>query len=112
MKRSILFQHTRKPVPLHWFIGSLVPEEGINPQYAQIYFFDTDFNKQLECRSSIFTSLDRIVIAGIQNKLNETHPYILVLKSAQEKWNGCELLSIKMIKQRSNEDKRYCQPTA
>jgi len=97
---------------LYHRIGSLVPEEGINPQYAQIYFFDTDFNKQLERRSSIFTGLDNIVIAGIQNALNETHPYIQVLKCAREKWDGSELLSIKLIDQRSNEDKRYCQPTA
>jgi hypothetical protein len=117
-KRLLGSSQTRHPYcfsiqgSLYHHIGSLVPEEGINPQYAQIYFFDTDFNKQLECRSSIFTGLDRTVIAGIQNALNETHPYIQVLKCAREKWNGKELLSIKLIDQRSNEDKRYCQPSA
>jgi len=97
---------------LYHRIGSLIPDEGSNPQYAQIYFFDTDFSKQLERRSSIFTDLDRIVIAGIQNALNETHPYIQVLKCAREKWNGSELISIKLIDERSAEDKRYCQPSA
>jgi hypothetical protein len=97
---------------LYHRIGSLIPDEGCNPQYAQIYFFDTDFNKQLDQRSSIFQGLDRDVISGIQSALNETHPYVQVLKCAREKWSGIEDLSIKLIDERSQADKRYCQPTA
>jgi len=97
---------------LYHRIGSLMPDEGCNPQYAQIYFFDTDFDKQLDQRSAIFQGLDRQVISGIQSALNETHPYIQAMKCAREKWIGTEDLSIKLIYNRSQQDKRYCQPTA
>jgi hypothetical protein len=55
-----------------------------------------------------------MVLAGIQNALNETHPHIQVLKCARgEKWNGSESISIELIDDdRSIEDKRYCQPSA
>ena len=63
-------------------------------------------------RASIFNGLDRNVIEGIQNALNQTHPYIQVLKNAREKWNGTEILSIKLIDQRIIKGKKYCQPVA
>ena len=78
-------------------IGSLMPNEGCNPQYAQIYFFDTDFDKQLDRRLSIFQGLDRDLISGIQSALNETHPYIQFLRCAREKWIETESLSIKLV---------------
>jgi hypothetical protein len=96
---------------LYHRLGSLIPAEGSDPQYVQIYFFDSDFNKQLDRRASIFSGLDRNVISGIQEALNQTHPYIQFLKSAREKWNGNDVLSIKLIDQRSQQDKRYSQPT-
>jgi hypothetical protein len=96
---------------LYHRIGSLIPNEGCSPAYAQIYFFDTDFDKQVDRHFSIFQDLDREVISGIQSALNETHPHIQVLRCAREKWIETEPLSIKLVDKRSKNDKRYCQPT-
>jgi hypothetical protein len=96
---------------LYHRIGSLIPEEGYSPQFAQIYFVDSEFEKQVDRRHSIFNDLDRNIIARIQQALNETHPYVQFLRSTREQWNGIESLTIKLIDDRSEKDKRYCQPS-
>jgi hypothetical protein len=93
-------------------IGSLLPSAGFDPQFAQIYFYDTDFEKQVEIRSKIFPDLDRDIISGIQIALQASHPYIQFFKTARDLWNASESLSIRLIDNRSQNDKRYNQPTA
>jgi hypothetical protein len=93
-------------------IGSLLPMMGSDPQFAQIYFYDTDFQKQLELRSTIFPDLDKDLISGIQKALQESHPYIQFFKTARNIWNNSESLSIKLVDNRNNDKKRHYQPTA
>ena len=96
---------------LYHRIGPLLPDENCNPEFAQIYFVDTNFDKQVDRRFSILNHLDRSIIAGIQEALNSSHPYVQLLRTAREQWDGIENLSIKLIDDRSQQDKRYCQPT-
>mmetsp|Transcript_13387 Transcript_13387/g.25130 ORF Transcript_13387/g.25130 Transcript_13387/m.25130 type:complete len:194 (-) Transcript_13387:315-896(-) len=93
-------------------IGSLIPMTGSDPQFAQIYFYDKDFQKQLELRSIIFPDLDKDLISGIQNALQESHPYIQFFKTARNIWNNSESLSIKLVDNRNYDKKRHYQPTA
>jgi hypothetical protein len=59
-------------------IGSLLPEKG-PPHYCQMYFFDTDFDSELEARSNVFGNLDGEKLSLIQSVLHEVNPYVKLL---------------------------------
>ena len=58
---------------LHHLSGSLLPENGENESYAQIYIHDPAV--QLDMRNRLNQNLDPIIMSNLQAMLNETHPY-------------------------------------
>ena len=67
-------------------IGSLLPEEGQLPKYAQIYIFDTEneLQNRLQNKNS---NLDKDILQNIQQALHRFNPYIKSFKSAVELLN-------------------------
>ena len=55
---------------LYHRIGGLKPKEDTTlPAFAQIYFYDTNMNKQLQRRQEIFPHLDPNMLQILQNML-------------------------------------------
>ena len=65
---------------LHHLSGSLLPENGENESYAQIYIHDPAV--QLGMRQRLNQNLDPIIMTSLQAMLHETHPYVLLYKQA------------------------------
>ena len=65
---------------LHHLSGSLLPENGENESYAQIYIHDPAV--QLDMRNRLNQNLDPIIMSNLQAMLNETHPYAQLYKQA------------------------------
>jgi hypothetical protein len=61
-------------------IGSLLPDSGENPKFAQIYFHDTDHETQNRLHQC--SDLDSEVIQTLQKMLHQVNPYIHSFKSA------------------------------
>lgn len=55
-------------------IGNLLPVPGEEPKFAQIYFSDTENEKQN--RLNIIRDLDEIIIDRLQTMFHEVNPYI------------------------------------
>ena len=65
---------------LHHLSGALLPENGGNESYAQIYIHDPA--AQLGMRQRLNQNLDPIIMTNLQAMLHETHPYIPLYKQA------------------------------
>ena len=63
-------------------IGSLLPQDGESPKFAQLYFHDTDH--EIGNRMEIMSSLDQQTVEIIQDTLHDCNPYICSLKSGLE----------------------------
>ena len=61
-------------------IGSLLPAEGNQSQYMQVYFYD----QALEVRRNIFADLEPAVLQQLQDMLHATNVYVRGLRSAIE----------------------------
>ena len=61
-------------------IGSLLPVEGAEPRYLQLYFYD----RELEARANLFHGLHPDVIQQLQDMLHQNNAYVRGLRSAME----------------------------
>src|SRR6266498_2337750 len=59
-----------------------MPEYDDKPVFAQIYFYDTDLDKQLQRRQEIFTQLNPNMLRELQDELHEINPFIHTFMSA------------------------------
>ena len=64
-------------------IGSLLPQEGAVPKYAQVYIFDTENELQNRLNNQD-SNLDKEILQNIQKALHKCNPYIKSFKSAAE----------------------------
>jgi hypothetical protein len=93
-------------------IGSLLPPDGMEPKFAQLYVFDTDMEAQLRKRTGIFDDLDPVMIQGLQHVLYELNPYVHQFKTAGEYAQRSENVSL-AIRQTVDVDLRtHNRPTA
>jgi hypothetical protein len=91
-------------------MGTLAPAPGGSPQYAQLYFFDSDFEKQVDARLDIFRDLNRNKVEIIQAILTEVNPYVQLLRAARER-NDYTTVKIKLIANQELDLRRYNLPT-
>ncbi|XP_037088895.1 uncharacterized protein LOC119109386 [Pollicipes pollicipes] len=61
-------------------VGSLLPVEGAQPQYLQLYLFE----QELKTRANIFTTLRQNVMRLLQDMLHECNAYVRGLRSTME----------------------------
>ncbi|GBB84444.1 hypothetical protein RclHR1_01100036 [Rhizophagus clarus] len=55
-------------------IGSLLPEEGHQPAFAQLYIYDS--MHEIENRHNVIQELDKEILQNLLNMLDECNPYI------------------------------------
>ncbi|XP_043216968.1 uncharacterized protein LOC122379102 [Amphibalanus amphitrite] len=61
-------------------IGSLLPAEGAQPEYLQIYFYD----RELEARMDLYENMHPEVLQQLQEMLHDNNIYVRGLRSAFE----------------------------
>ena len=59
---------------VYHLIGSLLPESGHSPMFAQLYIYDTEHEN--ENRHSIIRDLNDNTLLCLQNMLDECNPYV------------------------------------
>ena len=99
---------------LHHSAGALMPAEGSNPQYAQLYIHDPAM--QLRFRQERNPRLNHDIMAELQGMLHMTHPYIPLYKQAflvmQERpAEEHDRVYIKLTLDRDADRRRYNLPT-
>ncbi len=94
-------------------IGSLCPNDGETPKFAQIYFHDTDHEAENRLKHNPHLNLD--IVGSLQNCLHRVNPYIQSFKSAldfAQTHNDVQII-LKADKNPSTEHpRRYNLPTA
>ncbi|XP_021765519.1 uncharacterized protein LOC110730050 [Chenopodium quinoa] len=97
-------------------IGTLLPEPGSGPNFAQLYIYDTDnetSNRLHYMGGTEASSLDPRILQGLQTMLDDINPYVAVFRNAGSMLRDQgehQYLRIKLI--RAREGKQYIQPTA
>jgi hypothetical protein len=64
--------------------GSLLPAEGIQPVYAQLYIHDSEVALQHHLNNTWNWGLDCIVLSNLQDMLETLHPSVQLYKLASE----------------------------
>jgi hypothetical protein len=100
---------------IHHKIGPLLPDQGVEPNFAQIYFFDSDY--QVNRRSKIFSkeaAISKNIIRDIQNLLHQINPYVKQYRYASELLNTDPGVDLKIVLFQDNQAdrRRYNTPTA
>ena len=100
---------------LHHLSGSLLPENGENESYAQIYIHDPAV--QLGMRQRLNQNLDPIIMTNLQAMLHETHPYILLYRQAfhimrDRPPGGPQDVAVRLRAERNQDLRRYNLPNA
>src|ERR1051325_706883 len=63
-------------------IGSLLPENGQPPMFAQLYIYDTEYEN--ENRHNIMQDLDSNILLHLQSMLDECNPYIQSFRQVRD----------------------------
>ena len=93
-------------------IGSLLPNSEIEPQFAQIYIYDTDH--EIQNRLNIMPGLDPIILAELQQMLHDINPYVNIFRQAGNLLKNNPLLDLKLVitNNRTKDPQCYNTPNA
>jgi len=93
-------------------IGTLLPDPETQPQFAQIYIYDTDHETQN--RSNVMPDLDFTILAELQRMLHNINPYVNIFRQAGNLLKCDPLLDLRLviINNRTKDSRRYNTPSA
>lgn len=93
-------------------IGTLFPDIETQPQFAQIYIFDTD--NELQNRLNLMPRLDSTILIELQQMLHDINPYVNVFQQAANLLKHDQSLDLKLIitDNRTKDPRRYNAPNA
>ena len=63
-------------------IGSLLPEDGQQPKFAQLYIYDTEYENNN--RHNFMKDMNNDILQHLQNMLDECNPYIKNFRQARD----------------------------
>ncbi|KIJ09644.1 hypothetical protein PAXINDRAFT_87199, partial [Paxillus involutus ATCC 200175] len=69
---------------LHHLMGSLLPPDGQDPCYAQLYIYDTEEATEIRLRRDGNRQLDRDILRNLHDMLLNHHPYVNIYKHAHQ----------------------------
>jgi hypothetical protein len=96
-------------------IGSLLPEDGEEPKYAQIYIMDSSLSQQIQQRLKYGHGyLDEGILQDLTTMMHNINPYYNIYKSAKERIGQDENLCLNLTSfDATKQDPRcYNLPTA
>jgi hypothetical protein len=93
-------------------IGSLLPNSETQPQFAQIYIYDTDH--EIQNRLNIMPNLDLNILAELQQMLHNINPYVNRFRHVGNLLKDNPLLDLKLVitNNRTKDPRRYNTPSA
>ncbi|KAL6598841.1 hypothetical protein ACP70R_046101 [Stipagrostis hirtigluma subsp. patula] len=105
---------------VHHRIGSLLPDEGEPPVYAQLYIFDTE--NEVQNRISIFdrerdcdddNGVDKTIVEGLVRMFDETNELVKSFRAARDLLvqSSCQPLRLRLLHDRSKNAPQYNAPT-
>ena len=100
---------------LYHRIGGLMPiDQYHEPAFAQIYFYDTDLNYQLQRRKEIIPRLNRNMLQILQNELHSINPFVKTFTNAGNRARQESISDMSLIIHNTHgkDMRRYNQPTA
>ncbi|CAG8661536.1 18179_t:CDS:2 [Rhizophagus irregularis] len=80
---------------VYHFIGSLLPNEGEAPKFAQLYIYDTE--NEMNNRLNIMQNVDVTILQNLQNMLDVANPYIQVFRQARDIIQASETSDVSMV---------------
>ncbi len=96
---------------LYHRMGSLLPQPGEVPKFAQLYISDP--HAELDGRMGNFGGLNRDIMQSLQTMLHECNPYASIYQTAMERLQGGAVeLSLRLLNDRRTDLRRYNAPTA
>jgi len=96
---------------LYHRMGSLLPQPGEAPKFAQLYINDP--HAELDGRIGNFGDLNRDTLQSLQTMLHACNPYASIYQMAAERLQGGAIeLSICLVNDRRTDLRRYNAPTA
>ena len=97
---------------VYHLIGSLLPEEGQVPRFAQLYIYDTE--NEIRNRLNLMQDLDATILENLQNMLNAVNPYIYVFRQIRDIFHTSEIPDVSMVihSDRTRNLHRYRAPTS
>jgi hypothetical protein len=92
-------------------IGSLLPQHDAQPQFCQLYIYDT--TNQLQHRQNIMPTLDPDILHELQTMLSKVNPYAQTLGSIRDlvSNNPTQTLHLRILAKRSKDARTYNIPT-
>nr|XP_023920302.1 uncharacterized protein LOC112031817 isoform X2 [Quercus suber]XP_023920309.1 uncharacterized protein LOC112031817 isoform X2 [Quercus suber]XP_023920315.1 uncharacterized protein LOC112031817 isoform X2 [Quercus suber]XP_023920320.1 uncharacterized protein LOC112031817 isoform X2 [Quercus suber] len=102
----------------HHLIGSLLPVEGSEPKFAQLYIFDTENEVQHRIRSISSDEendgIDPEIVNSLIHMLDENNALVKVFRMARDRYTECNTADIRLrlINCRTNRSSQYNLPTA
>ena len=100
---------------LYHKIGSLLPLEGEQPKFAQIYVTDSDPNQQIQQRLNFgHGHVEEDILRGLQAMMHRVNPYTAIYKTAKERMGQDVnlLLNLKTFDTKKRDPRRYNLPTS
>ncbi|KAM3257173.1 hypothetical protein ACQJBY_049478 [Aegilops geniculata] len=99
-------------------IGSLLPEEGDTPKYAELYIYDTQNEvenriKALNNDDEPESGLSRPIVTGLMHMLDATNSFVKKFRMAREilKENKHAVVSVRIIAPGENDSPQFSLPT-
>ncbi|KIK33381.1 hypothetical protein CY34DRAFT_99690, partial [Suillus luteus UH-Slu-Lm8-n1] len=69
---------------LHHLMGSLIPPDGVQPSYAQLYIYDSDEATDIRATRPGNEGLDRRILRNLHDMLYRNHLYAPLYKQAYQ----------------------------
>jgi len=98
---------------LYQQISDLMPDNK-KPKFAQIYFYDTDLNNQLQRRCKIFPQLNSNMLKMLQDELHNINPFVKSFTNAGNYFRNESISDMELIIHNTHGKDmiQYNQPTA
>ncbi|XP_048431318.1 uncharacterized protein LOC103936253 [Pyrus x bretschneideri] len=102
---------------VHHLMGSLLPPEGDNPKFTQLYIYDTqnEVSNRIGCfnRSEASEKLDQQVVGGLIKMLDECNEVVQLFRQARDRIDerSTSNLRLRLYGAHSNHDMQYNLPT-
>uniref|UniRef100_A0A2N9G847 Helitron helicase-like domain-containing protein n=1 Tax=Fagus sylvatica TaxID=28930 RepID=A0A2N9G847_FAGSY len=102
----------------HHKIGSLLPIDGHNPRFAQLYIFDTENEVKNRIsvmnRSSKHNGIDKDVLQALVQMLDENNILVQSFRMARDRFQGSQVrdFKLRLIGTRSTDGREHNLPSA
>ena len=100
----------------HHRIGTLLPNNGEDPQFAQLYFYDTE--NEVQHRMNVFSSgtvnkdLDPSIVDALVQMFDETNNLVKIFRMSRDRFIECDIhrLRLRLIGSRTTDGKECNLP--